>query len=360
MNKLSTYGLGLMVLASLIACSRESGFLQTLPKPFVPQATQPPATLPTPTPMPGAVHHNGTYILKVESTSEFIPEVDVLWIIDNSGSMNPHQQRVIANTQVFMQNFTSQTRLKWKMGLISTSQFEPPYLGFAAGDELDYKTVNPVLKFQTAVGRLGTQGDDAERVYTPILSHLKANPTFLNPKAYLALVIVTDEEEQSTEPPLNLPMSGQKFITELAKLKNGDKDKIVSFGVFQTAEKCGSGFLYATSRYRGLIQGTNGKTYSLCDPQFGQVLSNMGADLIKTLTTMHPIITLDQRPIPWTIKVTYKGRELKFGFKEDGGEWIYDPISNTIRITDLTVIDPKEPDVKIDFDLDPEYYPEQP
>src|SRR4051794_7209298 len=47
-------------------------------------------------------------------------DVDILWVIDNSGSMKEYQQHVIINTLAFMQNFTANTGLRWKMGLLST------------------------------------------------------------------------------------------------------------------------------------------------------------------------------------------------------------------------------------------------
>src|SRR5690349_21372013 len=49
---------------------------------------------------------------------------DILWVIDNSGSMGDFQSAVIANMDRFIQTFVPLAgKAKWRMGLISTDQF---------------------------------------------------------------------------------------------------------------------------------------------------------------------------------------------------------------------------------------------
>jgi hypothetical protein len=207
--------------------------------------------------------------------------VDILWVIDNSGSMSPHQMNVIRNTESFMNVFTAQTQRQWKMGLVSTSKSEGPYIGFTPQTLLNYKSPNPIELFQNAVGKLGTYGEDVETSFQPTLDVLKAYPGFLDPKSPLALIIVTDEEEQSVEGPMGLPLSVRKFVDELIRIKGGKASKVITYGVFQTVEKCGSGILYQTSRYSQFMKLSGGKDFSLCDPDFGSVLANMASDLVE-------------------------------------------------------------------------------
>ena len=82
--------------------------------------------------------------------------VDILWTIDNSGSMGDHQRDVIANANSFISQFTQSTALEWRMGLVSTDTQDEPYVGLIPGTELNYLTPNAVTKFQQAVRRLGT------------------------------------------------------------------------------------------------------------------------------------------------------------------------------------------------------------
>jgi len=341
----------LILALAVVGCQRDSGFLYEIKPPHQTILQTPPPTEP---PVP-PVHSDKVYDLKIASSSDVIPAVDILWVIDNSGSMAPYQQAVIQNTQLFMQNFTGNTRLTWKMGLISTDESQQPFLGFTPTTLLNANTPNPVATFQAAVGLETTNGSDIEKTYGPVLNVLAANPSFHTPGAYFAMVVVTDEEEQTTTGSLSLPLPTSKFLNQLGTLVGG-KNKIVTYGVFETEEKCGqNGFLYATSRWKQLIDQTHGKKFSLCDPQFGQVLSDLGTDLIQTISTLHPVITLESHPIPSTIQVRYNNILLKSGFFEDGGQWVYDPVENIIKITDTSILDGKIPQIEIAFDVDTNY-----
>jgi hypothetical protein len=351
-----------IILILSVACQRESGFLERVvepSKPLSPIMTPPPTPVPTipPTPPPATPvpkKYSKNLEFKVAHTQNTIPKVDILWIIDNSGSMGDEQQNVIANTSHFMNTFTSQTQLQWKMGLLSTTVTDPmsgadvdPYVGFTPETQLDYLTPNPVPIFQNAVGRLGTGGSGSEQTFNPVLKNLRRFPSFLTPGAYLALIIVTDEEEHSPG------ISPTSFVTQLTALKGGDKSKIVVYGVFATAFDCPQGFNYTFSRYWDLMRQVTSTKYPLCNPQFGQLLTSIGEDLITRMSTLDPVLLLEARPIPSSIRLTYKGKLLKPGFKEDGGVWIYDPVYNVIRITNMAVLDAGVRAISIAFDIDP-------
>ncbi|MBU6376246.1 MAG: hypothetical protein KGQ59_09645, partial [Bdellovibrionales bacterium] len=103
--------------------------------------------------------------------------VDIIWVIDNSGSMGAHQQNVISNTALFMSQFVrSGNVLDWKMGLLSTDKGDNPYVGFLPGQELTSTTPNNVSVFQSAVRRLGTEGSYEEEGFEPLLQALRRNP----------------------------------------------------------------------------------------------------------------------------------------------------------------------------------------
>ena len=72
-----------------------------------------------------------SYLYKVEDfQSQLVSEryqlseegkVDIVWVIDNSGSMSSIQQSVIQNANLFIQEFTKIRGLDWRMALVSTS-----------------------------------------------------------------------------------------------------------------------------------------------------------------------------------------------------------------------------------------------
>jgi hypothetical protein len=265
--------------------------------------------------------------------------VDVLWVIDNSGSMGDKQTNLINNTTQFIGQFVQNPSVDWKMGIISTDTYDQPYVGFVQGDELNWKSTNPVQIFQTAVGRLGTSGSGIEKSYEPIVNNLTRFPNFVRPGAFLAIIIVTDEDEQS---------NAQSATSTLAFLKTlkGDLKNVLGYGVFaDEAMGCSNGFYYSSSHYAPFMKGLKNRVFALCSPNFGQNLATMGADIVQFIQNRR--FALPVRPIPGTLKVLYKGTEIKGGPKEEGGHWIYDYDLNVIIFLDLDFAPGQDEEIQI-------------
>lgn len=254
--------------------------------------------------------------------------VDILFVIDNSGSMGSYQQALIKNADTFINTFVSGGGLDWKMGIISTDTMNAPFIGFTPATELTYKTVDNVKLFKNAVGKLGTSGDAIEKTFAPIMKHIPAYPSFLRSNAMLALIMITDAEEQSNT-------SAQDFLDFLMVTK-GSLKKVVTYGVFAPQDfGCSIGdsyWNYAKSPYEEVVVATNGKTYPLCK-DFGKHLADLGTDLVTRVS--RPTIRLQSRPQLRTLKVYYKGEILPGGPQSEQGRWIYDFDLNAIQFHDL-------------------------
>jgi hypothetical protein len=270
----------------------------------------------------------------------FDVDVDILWIIDNSGSMDTYQQTVMNNTQSFMQQFTSKAQFRWKMGLISTSTYNTPYLGFSSS--FDWKSPNPVPTFQSAVSRLGTSGDSIEKIFDPVINALTTYPTFLRKDAYFAMIVVTDTKDQS----YNYNTS-QRFLDRLKTLVPLDKVLVyaaigpMDWGCSPTDDA----FNYLGSEYEKLINTVHGKGYKICDPTFGNSLVSIATDIVSSVAT--PRIYLQKRPVPETIRVFYKGKEIPGGIN---GTWVYDYDLNSIIFQDLTFAPGDTESVEIQYE----------
>lgn len=240
-------------------------------------------------------------------------QIDVLWVIDNSGSMSEEQNAVIQNARVFMDEFTKKTKMAWRMGLLSTDVADSPYLGFPPAAWFDNTTVDPVSTFQYAVSRLGTNGSPDEEFFDPVRNAVVRAPNFVRAGAPLAVIIVTDEDEQSS-------MTPAAFAGFLDGLKGGNRDLLKVYGILGTTEQGCQGFNYTGSVYKSFFDMMPSKILSLCK-DFGQTLSELGNDITKLVT--FPKIFLKSRPRPGTLKVTFKGVELKGGPKDQGGIWEY-------------------------------------
>ena len=270
--------------------------------------------------------------------------VDILFVIDNSGSMGSYQQALIRNADTFINTFVSGGGLDWKMGILSTDVLNNPYIGFTPGTELTYKTPDNVKLFKDAVGRLGTSGDAIEKTFAPIMKYIPKYPTFLRPNAMLALIMITDAEEQSGTP-------AKDFIDFLAVTK-GNLKKVVTYGVFAPQDfgcTIGDSFWnYAKSPYEEVVNATNGKTYPLCK-DFGKNLADLGQDLVTRVS--RPTIRLKSHPQLRTLKVYFHGEILPGGPPDEQGRWIYDFDLNAIQFHDLDFAQGDNEEVEVVYEV---------
>lgn len=258
-------------------------------------------------------------------------KVDILWVIDNSGSMYDIQANIVKNAELFMKEFVKSNYIDWKMGLLSTSLDEKPYLGFDV--PFNKSTPDPVTVFKNAVGRLGTNGDSEELVFANINKGLTELP-FMRANAHLAVIMVTDEVEQSGDrDPVKFEVNN--FFNSMRALVNA-RYKVRFYGAFNARElrDCSSYAMeYDDSPYQHLVRLGSGFEMSACVPDFGEGLSSIGKDIASLLE--YPRLLLNQRPRVDTIKVTYKGEELAPGRPETGGYWYYDDEFNMIVFYNL-------------------------
>ncbi|MFA6236290.1 MAG: vWA domain-containing protein [Bacteriovorax sp.] len=295
-------------------------------------------------------------------------DIDVLIVIDNSGSMSSIQQNVIRNSRIFLEQFAKQSYINWKIGLVSTDRNEDPYLGFDT--PFDWNLIDlrdptsfdrTVAKFQDAVSQLGTDGDASEYVFYNVKRVVDlyngsspARPSFLRPNSHLVVIMITDEDEQSMTdfgpaydaPALANTMSqyipGNKILRFYGALNRKDLKDCNNPGDYET---------YAGSQYEAIINLTKGFNISACIPDFGTELAKIGKDIASIVGL--PSLLLKQRPVVDTLKVYYKDKLLPPGSKESGGIWFYEENTNTINFYTMDFVkDPRNDFFKIEFDID--------
>ena len=106
-----------------------------------------------------------TDVSEGETTENFSPQADILFVVDNSGSMNTHQLNLAANIEQFISEFLRQPILAYNIAVVSTDVdgFSPPTRGAFAG-------TTKVVNKQTPNGarilaenlKLGIRGSGAE------------------------------------------------------------------------------------------------------------------------------------------------------------------------------------------------------
>lgn len=286
-------------------------------------------------------------------------KIDILFVVDNSGSMGSIQQNIVKNAALFMENFLKNNDMKWKMGIISTDKGDAPYLGFASPFDNNFAMANTsqmvVDTFKRAVNDLGVYGDASEYVFFNTHRVMREYPfeQFFRPDAHLAVIMVTDEHEQSEEE-YGAQYGPLSFINTIRSLK--DPGKIVRFyGAFNfdDLKSCKPSFEppYKGSPFERVIVETGGIHMSACTSDFGKELSDIGKDILSIVDS--PKMLLEARPVIDTLRVYYEDKLLPGGRERDGGKWYYSEKHSTINFYNLDFMEDKEKgSIRITYDVD--------
>jgi hypothetical protein len=285
------------------------------------------------------------------------PRVDILFVVDNSGSMDSHQQDLADNVAKFTTEFTNTSFIDYNIGVITTDN-DSTYssravcCGRLAGTPRfvtkNTPNVNNVL---ANTFKVGTDGSTTEKVFDPVQSALTDpnlsnwNAGFYRPTATLALVFITDAEDQSNN------MDEDSFYNFLVNLKGGDTSKILGYGaivptgVSGCARDSSETPLHIESFLKKLVNNRD-NVMSLCDPNFGSRLAALAKDIVKNVST----IRLSRVPYVPSIRVKWGNLEIP---SDANNGWAFDASQNAIVFgpgIDWTA-QPSGTPLTVDFDV---------
>lgn len=270
------------------------------------------------------------------------PEIDILFVVDNSYSMDSHQRNLIANIDTFVSAFFQRANIDYHIGVLSTDMEN----GWGGGSRqkccgeligttrfVSRSTVNGVSELGQNL-RIGVGGSATETVFDPVAAALQSplsttiNNGFYRSNAFLALIFITDAEDQGKYTP-------KAFHDLLVNIK-GQADKIVGFGVVvptgvpdsQCPRDDYSAEPVRIEQFLDLLPNRGKNILSLCDPDYGNRIAQMADELVKYVGNT---ILLNRPPIPETIRVMFGSSEIPKGYK-DG--WSFDAARNAIILGD--------------------------
>lgn len=217
----------------------------------------------------------------VERTDDIVqvttPMVDVLWVIDNSCSMEEEQAKLTQNFPKFIGYFLD-SGLDWHVGVVTTDMDDERQKGKlrqAGGYRfIDENTADPVNVFST-MARQGTGGASDEKgraaTYTA-LETLKDsyNAGFLREEASLSVVVISDENDKSGGNPISKP----EFISWLKNLKTNE-DLVTFSSIVGLQTPCNGREEYGRE-YVDVTRAVGGIEWSICDPEWSTVLDELG------------------------------------------------------------------------------------
>lgn len=313
-----------------------------------------------------------------QSTSYVQRKVDILWVIDNSGSMETSQQTLAANFQSFIDRF-SRLNYDFQMGVITTDAYLHAHYNNplrsqlkdgAGGVPTGFRIMNALTPNinQVFLGNIsqGINGSGDERAFSSMELALKneLNAGFVREGSFLSVIIVSDEDDFSHNDATNGIHS--YFFTE--NYNHASMHPISRFtGVLDDVTRSQAGGVrnYSVSvisilddacyddlsdewpgrkighRYRQLVEATDGTLGSLCS-DFGQTLT-MISDKVLELSSS---FVLDREPYIETIFVTVNGTTVP---KDAVNGWSYDEATRALSFHGAS-IPPAGADVRIYFD----------
>ena len=248
-----------------------------------------------------------------EQTDEFVQEVedrvDVLWVVDNSCSMAEEQANLAANAATFL-GLLDDDGLDYQIGVVTTD--DPTLQG--AVPIVTPSTPDAADAFAAAV-QLGTNGAWTEQ---PLLQGYDAltapmtdpgwpNEGMLRAGAGLAVVLVTDEEDQSGGAAVDWAAQFQAL--------QPDPSLVAISGIYGLAAGCSSpdGIADPSPRIEEVVALTGGVEVSICDQDWSPVLAN-APSLVSGPGLRFP---LSESPMPETIAVTVDTTPVTQGWSFD-------------------------------------------
>ncbi|MDP2307260.1 MAG: hypothetical protein Q8P18_14635 [Pseudomonadota bacterium] len=264
------------------------------------------------------------------TSDRFIQEaapVDVLWVIDNSGSMAQEQTRVANAIASFFTWFTT-LNLDYHMGVITTDVVNPIYSGRLVGTPayIDGGTANAELELAEAIA-VGTEdmGDESGlaavelALSEPVMS--VENAGFLRPGAHLAVIFLSDEPEFSAA-------DSAHYISFLQTLKADPTDILVSAIVGDLTTGCsnvcdeGPQDAQPGDKYLEVVSAFSGVFGSICTCDLAPTLDQIGMETTRYIRSFQ---LSDVPTDPAEIAVYVNG--------EATTEWIWVSPTNEIVFT---------------------------
>lgn len=229
------------------------------------------------------------------------PKVDVLWVIDDSCSMDAEQAKLADNFAAFMEFFVD-SGLDYHIGVISTDTASPAKRGrlqaVGAYRWIDTGTPDPVGVFRqmAILGTAGSVDENGRRAVDmaltdPLLSNYNAG--FYREEASLHVIVISDENDHSGSVPTR-----NEFISFLRGLKD-DEDRVTFSSIVTPLGGCSTGFEPGTE-YIAVTNALGGVTESICTEDWAPVLTELGLQAAGLRTTYY----LSELPVPGTIQVT--------------------------------------------------------
>lgn len=274
----------------------------------------------------------GAYLDWVTETFEVpgVAPVDIVFLIDQSCSMGENQDTITDGMPDFVNELANVS--DWRMiqvtkeggcgnnGIIDANTPN-------AAQVLSDNAFNSGISFSNYTEQLLKHADTALSKDAPGL----CNEGFLRPGALLHIIIASDERDQS-------PNSWDHWVDEYSNYV-ADPSMVRVSGILDLYSRCGEGSV-GPGRYIDAVQATGGSLLDICQPDWGQQLTDIASDVlagVKAYNLQH--VTEES-----TITVTVNGVETTdFDYEASGSTvTVNSPPIGENDVVEITYAEPAE------------------
>ncbi|MDZ4676203.1 MAG: hypothetical protein SGI74_01730 [Oligoflexia bacterium] len=310
-----------------------------------------------------------------QSRGIFNNQLDILWVIDNSGSMSPYQQNLVNNFNSFIANFRTKG-YDFKISVTTTQAYlanqahqnNQLIAKFRDGtDQTSHTGIFTILPTTPNMNNVfvvnatqGTSGTGDERAFESFKETLNSptNAGFLRSQSFLAVIILSDEDDFSgvtrcqgcgasrsySASSLDSVNSYVSYLDTLTRSTAPMRRYNVS-NISVTTASCqqqyaSTGSIMGT-RYMELTAATDGVSGSLCDSSYAGTLDAIQAKITELSTQFY----LERIPQVDTIRVKVNGVNIA---QNATNGWVYNSGPNSIVFRG-SAIPPQDSTIEINY-----------
>ncbi len=260
-----------------------------------------------------------------------VEQVDVLWVIDDSCSMEDDQNALAAAFPAFMDYFIG-IDIDFHLGVVSTDMVAEDGQGklheVAGAKWLDNTHPDPIPAFQMlATMGTGGSGDEMGRapVYASITDHAGGwNAGFFRETAALSVIVISDEHDSSDM--VGVDLDG--FVGWLKEVKFDPT--LVSYSTIVGPMPDGCATAKPGAGHVEVTEAVGGVNWSICDSQWERLLEELAVQSAGLQREFYLSDIPDESTI--AVRVLEADTWVDFAAETD---WVYDAGRNSVRFLEF-------------------------